>query len=540
MKTIFNLVSRCFIVILIFMVSCSKPPVLTTIVPTTAYPRQVLNSSGSNSTFARAVWDNGLSTEATLKSNFLSARYFQLPDVASTGNHPVALRNSVGTSTNVIDVNVLSSSGSWPNPRIEDIGINNVFNRIGSSADFFLAVSAANSDADAVINIDGVDVPTIFTSAITSDYLNSHTPSTYNYPIYHYGLHLAFIEGQTWGNSITVQLRNHDGSLSTSRTYEFAASEALLDSDNDGLLDEWEINGFTAASGNVVDLQALGCSPKRKDVLVEVDWISAATPDSSIWTSIESVFSQAPVLNPDGSSGIAVHIDRGQGGAFTNGGTILANHTTMDFGTNPAAGYTDFFTYKGNATNFNPDRRDIFHYGIIGRARPNGSSGRGEVFGNDFMVTFLNFTGSNAFSTPRNQIGTFVHEFGHNINLCHGGQCGTTDRNETFKVNQPSLMNYRYQFPAVSNDCDLTSDNVFDFSRGMFNTIIETSVSEANGICDNNALDFNGDGDTSDSGAINVNPSTRDSDATDTLIDYNEWGVIRFDFTASGSRWNNN
>jgi len=98
-------------------------------------------------------------------------------------------------------------------------------------------------------------------------------------------------------------------------------------------------------------------------------------------------------------------------------------------------------------------------------------------------------------------------------------------------------MNYRYQFPAVSNDCDLSSDDVFDFSRGMLNTFNESSVTEANGICDSNALDFNGDGDTTDTGSIVLN---QDGDTSDTHFDYNEWGIVRFDFTAAGSRWNNN
>lgn len=522
--------------ILGLLIGCSSAPALTSIEPSTAYPRQILQSSGSNTLFSRAIWDNGLATEDTLKSSIFSARYFQLPDVATTGNHPVSLRNVVGTSTNVIDVNISSPSGAWPSPRIEDIGIYNHTNISATEADFIIAVSSANSDADAVITVDGVEVSTLFLSAITTDYFNNHTPSTYRTPIYHYGLHLAFVEAKTWGDDIDIRVQNHDGTLSDVKNYEFAASEALLDSDNDGLLDEWEINGYPAPSGTIIDLEALGCDYRRKDILVETDWIADAAPDATIWDTMEDVFAAAPVLNPDGSSGISIHFDRGQGGAFTDGGTILTDHTTMDFETDTTPGYIDFYTYKSDVTNFDPDRLNIFHYGILGRARPNGTSGRGEVFGNDFMVTFLNFT-SNPYSIARNQIGTYIHELGHNLNLCHGGQCGTTDRNETFKVNQPSLMNYRYQFPAVSNDCDLVSDNIFDYSRGMLNTITETSVSEATGICDNNPLDFNGNGNTTDSGSINVN---NDTQTTDIHLDYNEWGSMRFDFTAPGSSWSNN
>lgn len=522
-------------VVLLF--GCSKP-ILNDIEPSTAYPRQIVSADGSKLTLASAIWDHDLASETTLKSSFLSGRYFQLPDVASVGNHPVALRTSKGTSDNEVMVNVLASSGTWPNPRIQDVSIAYVGGENASNADYFLAVAVANGDADAVVTIDGVDVPTIFTSAIPTDYLNVHTPSTYGYPIYHYSLHLAFVEDQNWNSNVQVRLRNHDGALSAQQSYSFASDFDSIDSDNDGLLDIWETDGYTTPSGAIIDLAALGCDPKRKDVLVEVDWVAAATPDPSIWAIIEQTFEQAPILNPDGSSGISMHLDRGQAGGFASGGTILADHTTMDFGANGSPGYVDFYTYKNNSVNFNPDKLNIVHYGIIGRARPNGSSGRGEVFGNDFMVTFTNFTGSQAFSTPRNQIGTFMHELGHNLNLCHGGACVTpVDWNETFKVNQPSIMNYRYQFPAVSIDCDLNSDLAFGFSQGMLANLNEASVFEANGICDNVPIDFNNNGSSTNSGVINLNG---DGNSTDVSIDYNEWRSIRLDFTSTGSQWNNN
>ncbi|WP_299681507.1 hypothetical protein [uncultured Dokdonia sp.] len=515
--------------------SCSRPT-LTAIQPSTAYPRQILSTEGSGLFAASAVWDHNLPSETNLNTAFLSARYFQLPDAASSGNHPIALRTSKGTSNTVTNVNVLTPSGTWPNPRIEEIMINNIAEQTSIDANYLLAISVANGDADAIVTINGTDVPTIFTSAIPTDYFNGHVPATYGYPVYHYSLHIAILEDQNWGSTIQVALRNHDGSTSPQQSYTFPSSNATVDSDNDGLLDTWEENGYTAASGTVIDLKALGCDPKRKDLLVEVDWVTAATPDPSIWATIEAVFDQAPILNPDGSSGIEMHLDRGQGGVFTGGGTILTDHTSMDFGTNTSTGYVDFYTYK--AASFNTDRLELFHYGIFGRARPNGSSGRGEVFGNDFMVTFANFTGAQAFATPRNQVGTFIHELGHNLNLCHGGACLTpVDWNETFKVNQPSSMNYRYQFPAVSTDCDLTSDNAFGFSQGMLATLNENNITEANGICDNLGLDFNGNGSTTNTGAINLN---NDSNTTDISIDYNEWGAIRLDFRASGSSWNNN
>jgi hypothetical protein len=237
-------------------------------------------------------------------------------------------------------------------------------------------------------------------------------------------------------------------------------------------------------------------------------------------------------LNPDGSQGIFVHIDRGQGAPFDQGGTVLADHTTMDFGSNATPGYVNFFDYK--TAGFNPARLDIFHYCIFGRTRPGGSSGRGEIWGNDFMVTFSNFS---LWSSALAQAGTFIHELGHNLGLRHGGiDNAATDANYLHKPNLASSMNYRYQFGGVSTDCNFSSEPVHTFSMGMYQRINETSVNENIGICNNTPLDMNGSG-TITTGPMDVN---LDMVSNSIHIDYNQWGNLKLNFRATGSRWNNN
>lgn len=528
----------------LLQLGCSQP-VLTDIVNDTAYPRQILGVEGSGLGFTNVKWDAGLANETNAKASFFSARYFQVPATATVGDHPVRLDNSQGTSANTIQVNTLASSGAWPDPRIQDIGLYDIFRPAAAQPVFWLSVAVANGDIDAKVFVNNVEQTTLMYSAIPSDYLTNHTPSTYNYPIYHYTLYIAVVESASYADNLDIKIRNNDGTESSVSNYQLPSSYDTRDTDGDGLLDRWEADGYSVTPGDTIDLAAMGCDPKRKDLLVEVDWIAAAQPQNGVWADMTGAFAAAPILNPDGSQGINLIIDRGQGGAFTGGGTVLSNHTVMDFGPAPSGvtGYTDFFTYKSNTSNFDPDRQNIFHYCIFGRARPNGTSGRGEVWGNDHMVTFRNF---GVWAQQLAQSGTFMHEFGHNLGLWHGGIEGNLgDGNEAYKPNMHSVMGYRYQFGGASNDCSMNPNGVLTYSEGIFNTLDESSVSEATGICDNTGLDYNCDGDTSDNGPMDIDtrPSvcpSGDGANNEEFIDYDQWGNLKYKFDLAASRWQNN
>lgn len=519
-----------FLTLLIgFGAACSpSPPTINAILPSSGYPRQLLAVDGT--TFlADVVWDVGQPTETELSNGFLGTSYFQIPNGASPGPHPVAIRNSNGTSS-TLTVTVLAPSGNFPAPRIEDIGV--FVHNNSDPVTLALMVSAANLDVDAAVEVNGTPAAsTVRWGAIPTDYLQSHVPATYGYPIYHYVQLLNVVEDVNLGSSLSVSVTNSDGQ-SDSGTYQLPVSLDQLDSDGDGLRDAWEVNSFTAPSGGAVELADMGADKWRKDVPIEVDWIAAAEPDASIWSTIEQAFADAPVLNPDGSRGLNVILDRGQGEALDQGGTVLADHTVMDFeATNSASGYVSFYAYKNDPANFEPDRLTIFHYAIFGRARPNGSSGRGEIWGNDFMVTFRNFS---SWSQPIAQIGTFIHELGHNLGLSHGDLLTTPAQwSETRKPNFPTTMSYRYQFPGVSIDCDFVSENIHTYSEGTFPRITESNVDENNGICDNSALDLNSDGSLT-AGAIDT---SQDGDTSDVHDDFDQWGNLQLDFDASGSGW---
>src|SRR5205823_1794013 len=85
------------------------------------------------------------------------------------------------------------------------------------------------------------------------------------------------------------------------------------DRDGDGLWDPWETSGLDAdGDGTVdVDLPAMGASPDRKDIFVELDHMTGLGLDQGAIDLVVDAFGAAPVMNLDGSTGISLHVDNG-------------------------------------------------------------------------------------------------------------------------------------------------------------------------------------------------------------------------------------
>lgn len=151
---------------------------------------------------------------------------------------------------------------------------------------------------------------------------------------------------------------------------------------SDGLLDPWEINGFTDMDGSIVDLPSMGANPNKKDLFVEIDWMTATghshKPKQAAIDRIAAAFATAPTP-------IALHIDVGQGGAFTGGNSIPE--------TSPIAFKTDFLTIKN--TNFSNARRHLLHYSPWAHAQPGTTS-----FGVADLVRLLGNSGTVALYQP--------------------------------------------------------------------------------------------------------------------------------------------
>jgi uncharacterized repeat protein (TIGR01451 family) len=311
------------------------------------------------------------------------------------------------------------------------------------------------------------------------------------------------------------------------------------DSDGDGLLDAWEINGYDHNGDGVidVDLPAMGANPYRKDLFLELDYMVGPghdhMPNQNAVAAVVRAFANAPVANPDGTFGIQLHVDvgtaYGQGviqvtgdggvtGTYGNHGgggeqIMEGGNEVIDFAAPGAPGRTSFFTLKS----MDPIRDSIFRYGMFAhqtnarRAENDCTSGLARGTAN-MMVTLggLREDGTscwapdaagNSVGSENQQAGTLMHEFGHLLGLPHGGADGVND-----KPNYLSVMNYAFQGCRVPSSPSLFVSPVIpggcDFSRfrlprppGRLN---ENSLDECRGM-DGGAfgygpVDWNGDG----------------------------------------------
>ncbi|WP_164013458.1 hypothetical protein [Pyxidicoccus trucidator] len=221
------------------------------------------------------------------------------------------------------------------------------------------------------------------------------------------------------------------------------------DTDGDRLNDYAESFGF----GGGLDLTALGANARRKDIFVEADYYPNQQPTQAMLNRVINAFANAPVTNPDGSTGITLHIVVDQ--------QITAADADLDL--SPV--WTDFDVIKGKY--FAANRAPYFHYMLFAHRYDGGNSSgisRG-IPAHDFVVT-LGF----AAVTEVQLAGTLMHELGHNIGLRHGG----TD-NANYKPNYLSIMNYQYQFYGFGIG---GLNNVLDYSRVRVASISEQSVNE--------------------------------------------------------------
>ncbi len=275
------------------------------------------------------------------------------------------------------------------------------------------------------------------------------------------------------------------------------------DTDDDGLNDGDEAYGTLGG----LDLPGFGVDPCHKDILVETDWVYAAGQpadrnklSATQFVRVKNAFAAATTANPDGTTGIELHVDFGQA-PYSNGNAIfdgsgLARVDVDSFAFNSG----EYFTMK--AANFAANRHGYFHYCLMADSYSVGgtyqnSSGLAELPGDDLIVSMGQWTTGND-----NFIGnTFMHELGHNLDLRHGGF-----ENRNFKPNYNSIMNYWYQFCGADINLNVIPDDVTDYSRGLNINLDEELLNESIGVTGGGpGIDWNGDGDAFDFIARNIN-----------------------------------
>lgn len=305
------------------------------------------------------------------------------------------------------------------------------------------------------------------------------------------------------------------------------------DTDGDGMRDGDEVLGTVGG----LDLPGFGVNPLRKDILMEYDWFDDSLPDTTgtshshrpratITAMLDEMFASAPINNPDGSTGINIIHDYGQGGVFT-GGNLVPHETGILSG---GVGGTEYRSIK--AYNFASNREYYFHYVLMPHQygdKDNYSSGQAYIWGWDMIVSL-----ANSHHVDYAVANTIAHELGHNLGLWHGGL-----DNVNYKPNYNSVMNYEFQFRGVDTDCrrdeyGIIGDGVLNFSLGLHPALNESNLDESAGICGSGpGWDWNEDGDTTDSSlAYDIN---NEDGYYDILRDYNDWDNLWFvDWSTSG------
>lgn len=201
------------------------------------------------------------------------------------------------------------------------------------------------------------------------------------------------------------------------------------DTDGDGLLDGWEVNGFRG-----LDLPGIGCKPTRMDVVCLISRFDDV-PEDRVKKELERAqrtYAGLPIANPDGSSGVGLHLlyrDPIQGGDMKR-------------------------PWWENRDRLLPKEwRGVAHWMQVTQ----GGGGQADQMGDGGTC------GLNALWA------VFLHEFGHQLGMDHSGFYRAA-----FCPLYPSLMSYAYSY-ALEDD-----PNKIAYSTGALSGLIlrETHLNE--------------------------------------------------------------
>gem|GEM_PF-4720336 len=282
-----------------------------------------------------------------------------------------------------------------------------------------------------------------------------------------------------------------------------------LDSDGDALPDDWEEEGITVADngrivgtgnlegeGTFIDLPAMGANPMHKDLFIHVDWMEPGSgrnfePSPRAIAMVIDAFATAPVTNPDLEPGINLHVDFGPNsvmkfvdgepetwGDLSAAGEVPYQAVIEDVGKDPPYSWPTVDAVK--MARFTPaQRKSVFHYALYcdsyrkpgdpsDKERRGGTS-RGAP-GGDFLLA----VGSRPPNgEPVREASLFMHEFGHNLGLFHGGGDDVND-----KPNYISIMNYRFDLIGTLHPNG--RQRYIDYSRAALDPLQENNLLNEN------------------------------------------------------------
>ncbi len=287
-----------------------------------------------------------------------------------------------------------------------------------------------------------------------------------------------------------------------------ATPPTCVDSDGDGLCDDWETNGVwvrtSSTSEKFIDLPSMGADPRHKDLFIQADYMATTyvpTGDHTHKLNLTALaqdihaFEISPVPNLDGKTGIHLHIDCGydctmdpiKNTLWGNASQASEIPEVEPFDPVDAAstGIFDWSNFDTASATFKGSGRSlVFHHLIMahdlwaadttsGISRNGATTAQFLTGASDFIVSLGSWT-TDMTGTSLEQAGTLMHELGHNLGLQHGGNTGTN-----YKPNYLSVMNYTMQTNGLIID---NQNGYIDYSRFTLPTLDEDKLNEQVGM----------------------------------------------------------
>lgn len=273
---------------------------------------------------------------------------------------------------------------------------------------------------------------------------------------------------------------------------------SMVDTDGDGLADQWELLGIDYDEQGNIDHKLTGANPAKLDIYVEVD-VMENKPDQELSPTAADL---AAVAGAFSAKGITLHseldeddltnenFDAPTGLDFTKTWESFEKIKKKHFGTknernSPATISAKQLTHR---------------YAIFGHAYDGSSGGTGEMWGDDFFVTLGLWKQQDSNATappdserppggggaPREKQGTYMHELGHTLGLAHGGSLWLDEKNDedvekNYKPNYHSVMNYLWQTPCEVND-RWYQGWTLDYSAAQWPKLKEATFDEWKGV----------------------------------------------------------
>ncbi|MFB6178530.1 MAG: hypothetical protein ABEI77_02260 [Halorientalis sp.] len=224
---------------------------------------------------------------------------------------------------------------------------------------------------------------------------------------------------------------DHDG-LNNAREHHLGTNAFASDTDGDGIDDWLEVAKYGTSPTKAdtdgdgypdgVELASAppiaGADPLQKDVYVEIDYMRGAKPSGAALQQVTEAFADAPIRNPDGSTGIDLHL-------------LIDDEIPRSARTTPQNLTRIRRHYFDNAS-------AGYHYAVF----------VSEVSNPGFVRTGFEASSDTAREMaieyhPGRYPGTFMHELGHSLGIDSADYEGV-DSHAVSASTYPSVMNYNY------------------------------------------------------------------------------------------------